>query len=64
VRGRRLHSTVDLRGLPRGRFVVRIIARTRGGRKLISRRVYHTCVPHRPGRRGSRQRTGLKPGAS
>jgi beta-glucosidase len=43
--GRRLHARVDLRGLPRGRFTVRIVARTKGGRTITSRRRYRTCVP-------------------
>ena len=46
-RGRRLRSTVNLRGLPRGRIVVRIVARTNLGHKLVSRRAYLTCTPKR-----------------
>jgi hypothetical protein len=55
-RGRRLRSSIDLRGLPRGRIVVRIIARTNRGRRLVSTRAYLTCTPrrrvahHRPAR--------------
>lgn len=40
----RLRAIVDLRGKPAGRFVVRIVARTRSGRTLHSKRVYRTCV--------------------
>lgn len=47
LRGRRLHATVDLRRLPRGRFLVRIQAVTRRGRHLTETRRYHTCVPRR-----------------
>jgi hypothetical protein len=43
--GRRLHAPVDLRGLPRGRFTVTIIARTGRGAILRSSRGYHTCTP-------------------
>jgi beta-glucosidase len=52
--GRRLRSRVDLRGLPRGRFTVRIVARTRAGRKVVSSRRYRTCTRRRP--RGKRHR--------
>jgi hypothetical protein len=45
--GRRLRAPVDLRGLPRGRFTVTIIARTSHGGLLRSSRVYHTCAPRR-----------------
>jgi alpha-glucosidase (family GH31 glycosyl hydrolase) len=47
VRGRR--ARVDLRGLPRGRFVVRVAGRSRAGRTLVSTRAYRTCVPRRRG---------------
>lgn len=45
--GRRLHALVSLRGLPRGRFTVRIVARTRAGRTVASSRRYRTCTPRR-----------------
>jgi hypothetical protein len=44
-RGKRLRSRVDLRGLPRGRFTVRIVARTNRHRTLRASRRYRTCVP-------------------
>src|SRR4051812_43146822 len=47
LHGRRLRARVDLRGLPRGRFVVRVVGRTRGGRALARQRTYRTCVPQR-----------------
>ncbi len=40
---------VDLRGAPAGRVTVRIVARTKGGRRYVDRRSYRTCAP---GRRG------------
>jgi hypothetical protein len=46
-RGRRLRAPVDLRGLPRGRFTVRIVAVTRSGRRVTDTRRYVTCVPRR-----------------
>jgi hypothetical protein len=43
-RGRFL-ARVDLRGLPAGRYVVRIASRLRGGRVVRTRRAYRTCRP-------------------
>jgi hypothetical protein len=45
IRGRRIASTVNLRGLPAGRFTVRIEVRTADGRRLRGARIYRTCVP-------------------
>jgi hypothetical protein len=45
--GRSLRAPIDLRGLPRGRFEVKIVARTTRGRILSSARHYHTCAPKR-----------------
>jgi hypothetical protein len=49
LRGGRLRAPVDLRGLPAGRVPVRIVARTRSGRRVTSVRTYRTCVPRRGG---------------
>jgi hypothetical protein len=43
-RGNRFASKVDLRGLPRGTFTVRIELITVLGHRLTGRRTYHTCV--------------------
>ena len=40
-------SVVDLRGLPRGRVRVRLVAVTAGGRHLRQTRVYRTCAASR-----------------
>ena len=45
VRGGRGTAVVNLRGLPRGRFQVRVVVRTTGGRTLRSSRSYRTCTP-------------------
>jgi alpha-glucosidase (family GH31 glycosyl hydrolase) len=45
IRGRRFRATVDLRGLPRGRVVVRIAARGPRGSRMLPSRVYRTCAP-------------------
>jgi hypothetical protein len=48
VRGRRLRAPVKLKGLPRGRIVVRIRAVTTTGKRVSGKRVYHPCTPKRP----------------
>jgi hypothetical protein len=45
--GRFSVATVNLRGVPRGAFTVRIRATTVLGRKLSGHRTYHTCVQKR-----------------
>ena len=45
LRGKRLRSRVNLRGLPRGRYTVRVVVRTTRGRRIVTRRRYRTCVP-------------------
>ena len=47
VRGRRLRAPVDLRGLPRGRYLVRVVVTTRRGRVLVRERRYRTCTAKR-----------------
>ena len=49
VRGKRLRAPVRLRGLPKGRFAVRITVRLADGTKLSGVRRYRTCIPKRPG---------------
>ena len=51
-RGRRLAAPVNLRGLPKGKVRVTVVARTRSGRRVVDRRTYRTCVPRKRGRRG------------
>ena len=45
--GKRLHAHINLRGLPKGRDVLTITARTKHGKVLRGKRVYHTCLPVR-----------------
>lgn len=47
--GRRLTTGIDLVGLPKGTFTVSIVARTKSGRTLHGKRVYHTCHTRLPG---------------
>jgi hypothetical protein len=56
LRGRRLHAPVNLRGLPRGRFSVKIVMRTTSGRRLTRVRHYRTCTPKRVHRRAPKRR--------
>ncbi len=46
-RGGRLRAVVDLRGRQKQRVRVRIVARTRSGKRLTDTRVYRTCTPKR-----------------
>jgi hypothetical protein len=43
--GRRLSAPVSLRGLPKGRYALRIVVRLAGGRVVSETRRYHTCIP-------------------
>jgi hypothetical protein len=45
--GKRLTAVIDLRGLPKGKFTVRIVGTTRSGAKALSKRTYRTCRPKR-----------------
>jgi hypothetical protein len=49
LRGKRLSTAIDLRGLPKGTFTVEIVAHTHSGRALKAKRVYHTCHTKLPG---------------
>ena len=46
LKGRRLHSRVDLRGIPAGTVTLRIVAIRRNGHRVVDVRTYHTCTPH------------------
>jgi uncharacterized delta-60 repeat protein len=48
LKGSRLRSTVNLRGLPKGTFKVSITVKVaHGKRSLRGTRTYHTCIPKR-----------------
>ena len=47
LRGKRLRSRVNLRGLPRGRYTVRVVVTTTRGKRIVTRRRYRTCVPRK-----------------
>jgi alpha-D-xyloside xylohydrolase len=50
----RVRARVDLRGLPKGRFTVRIVVRTNRGRTYVAKRRYYTCRSGRGWRARSR----------
>ena len=43
-RGRRVTAPVDLRGLPKGRYTVKITILTTDGRTIVGKRKYRTCA--------------------
>ncbi len=45
TRGRGIMVPVDLRGLPKGRYTVKIVVTTRTGRQISGTRIYRTCAP-------------------
>jgi alpha-tubulin suppressor-like RCC1 family protein len=47
VKGKRIASEVDLRGLPAGTFTILIVAHLQGGQTITGTRTYHTCAKHR-----------------
>jgi hypothetical protein len=46
LRGKRVTATVDLRGLPKGRFKVKIAATLKTGKVIRDTRKYRTCAPN------------------
>ncbi len=49
LRGKRLTSRVNLKGLPKGRFTVRIKLKLANGKTISGVRRYRTCTKARPG---------------
>jgi hypothetical protein len=45
LRGVRVRTRIDLRGLPRRSYTIRVVARTTRGATITQRRRYRTCVP-------------------
>ncbi len=45
VTGKALGLPIDLRGLPKGRFVVEIVTTDSAGKRLVGKRTYRTCAP-------------------
>jgi hypothetical protein len=51
VKGKRLRARINLVGLPKGRYTVRVVAITSTGRRVTETRRYRTCKPGQRGRR-------------
>ena len=49
VKGVRITAPIDLAGLPKGRFTVKITATTADGRTVTGTRKYRTCTVKRKG---------------
>jgi hypothetical protein len=47
VKGSRVTAPIDLRGLPKGRFTVKVSITLRDGRRVSDSRRYRTCAPKR-----------------
>jgi hypothetical protein len=47
IKGTALGLPIDLRGLPKGKVVVRITITTTSGKRLVGKRTYHTCANKR-----------------
>ena len=56
ARGHRTSAPVDLRGLPKGRYTVKVTVTTTTGQQITGTRSYHTCAPKRLSARGNPQR--------
>jgi hypothetical protein len=59
LRRGRLTARVDLRGLPKGRYTVRVVVITTRGRRIVERRRYRTCIPNPRRRARSRSRPAV-----
>jgi hypothetical protein len=47
LKAREVKARINLRGMPRGKVVVKIVASTDTGRKAVRTRTYHTCAKRR-----------------
>jgi hypothetical protein len=52
--GKRFTARVNLRGLRKGRFTVRIRLRASDGRTYVAKRRYHTCTPKKKAKRSAK----------
>jgi hypothetical protein len=43
VKGKQITAAIDLRGLPKGKFVVRVVVTTVTGKRYAGKRTYRTC---------------------
>ncbi len=47
LKARKVKAKLSLRGLPKGKIVVKVVAVTTTGRKAVATRTYHTCAAKR-----------------
>lgn len=47
LKARKVKARINLRGMPKGKVVVKIVATTNTGRKAVRKRTYHTCAKRR-----------------
>jgi hypothetical protein len=59
LRGKRLRARVDLRGLPKGRYTVRVVVITTRGKRIVEKRRYRTCIPNPRRKARSRSRPAV-----
>ena len=59
LRGKRLRSRVNLRGLARGTYTVRVVVTTTRGQRIVRTRRYRTCVPSSRARARSASRPAV-----
>lgn len=58
LRGARVKARIDLRGLPRRRYTIRVVVTTTRGQKITEQRRYRTCVPRARDSRAATQPSG------
>jgi hypothetical protein len=49
VKGKQITAAIDLRGLPKGKFVVKIVVTTVTGKRFSGKRTYRTCTGRKKG---------------
>jgi hypothetical protein len=47
LKARKVKARINLRGMPKGKVVVKIVATTNTGRRAVRKRTYHTCAKRR-----------------
>lgn len=63
LRGARVRTRIDLRGLPRRRYTIRVVVTTSRSQRITERRRYRTCVPSAKASSRATQLAGSPPGA-
>jgi len=58
VTGERLKAPVNLKGLPKGRYTVRIVVNSANGRQIVSTRKYRTCAKKKKKKKAKKSAAG------